>query len=404
MIKTGIDITEISRFSQMKNIEVFKKHVFTLRERHYFDGMKNPFNSIAAAFAAKEAFAKYMGSGFRGFSPRDIEILHDELGKPYILFMRKPINADVSLSHSGDCAVAVVCGEEYNMGRYADMIKSYRSMRPKRRPNINKGDCGRVLIIAGSNGMIGAACLCSRAAMRCGSGLVTLALPECIQPTAAAKLDEVMTYPLPCCDKILTEDAAEKLSDKLTSCDVCAIGPGLGKSAGAKKILSAVLQNSAPCVIDADGLNILAEDMSLLKEHRCTVILTPHPGEMSRLTGKSIKEIEDDRTSAATELAARYRVYVVLKGHETVIAAPDGEVHVNNSGNGGMASGGMGDVLTGVIASLLGQKLSPFNAAALGTFIHGLAGDIAAEEKGEYGLIASDLIEKLPLTLKELAR
>lgn len=404
MIKTGIDITEISRFSQMKNIEVFKKHVFTLRERQYFDGMKNPFSSIAAAFAAKEAFSKYMGSGFRGFGPRDVEILHDELGKPYILFMRKPINADVSLSHSGDCAVAVVCGEEYNMGRYADMIKSYRSMLPKRRPNINKGDCGRVLIIAGSNGMVGAACLCSRAAMRCGSGLVTLALPECIFSAAAAKLDEVMTYPLPCRDKILTEDAAEKLSDKLASCDVCAIGPGLGKSAGARKLLSAVLQNSAPCVIDADGLNILSEDMGLLKEHKCKVILTPHPGEMSRLSGKSIKEIEGDRVAAATELAARYRVYVVLKGHETVIAAPDGEVHVNNSGNGGMASGGMGDVLTGVIASLLGQKLSPFNAAALGTFIHGLAGDIAAEEKGEYGLIASDLIEKLPLTLKELAR
>lgn len=404
MIKTGIDVIQISRFSQMKNIDLFKKYAFTLRERQYFNEKKNPFPSIAAAFAAKEAFAKYMGSGFRGFGPRDVEILHDEVGKPYILFMRKPINADVSLSHSGDCAVAVVCGEEYYIGRYADLIKSYRSMLPRRRPSMNKGDCGRVLIIAGSDGMAGAACLCSQAAIRCGSGLVTLAAPECIQPVAAAKLTEVMTYPLPCCNKILAEGAAAKLEGKLSSCDACAIGPGLGKSDGAREVLSAVLQNGAPCVIDADGLNILAENTELLQNRKCEVILTPHPGEMARLTKKTIAEIEADRSAAAAELAAKYRVYVLLKGAGTVIAAPDGELHINTSGNSGMASGGMGDVLTGVIASLLGQGLSPFNAAALGAFIHGFAGDIAAEEKGEYGLIASDLIEKLPLALKELSR
>lgn len=404
MIKTGIDVIQISRFSQMKNIDLFKKYAFTLRERQYFNEKKNPFPSIAAAFAAKEAFAKYMGSGFRGFGPRDVEILHDEVGKPYILFMRNPINADVSLSHSGDCAVAVVCGEEYHIGRYADLIKSYRSMLPRRRPSMNKGDCGRVLIIAGSDGMAGAACLCSQAAIRCGSGLVTLAAPECIQPVAAAKLTEVMTYPLPCCNKILAEGAAAKLEGKLSSCDACAIGPGLGKSDGAREVLSAVLQNGAPCVIDADGLNILAENTELLQNCKCEVILTPHPGEMARLTKKTIAEIQDNRSAAAAELAAKYRVYVLLKGAGTVIAAPDGELHINTSGNSGMASGGMGDVLTGVIASLLGQGLSPFNAAALGAFIHGFAGDIAAEEKGEYGLIASDLIEKLPLALKELSR
>ena len=404
MIKTGIDIIEISRFEQMKNLDTFLKHFFTLRERQYLDTLAHPTKSIAASFAAKEAFAKYMGSGFRGFGPKDIEVLHDELGKPYILFLRRPVNADVSLSHSGDSAVAVVCGEENPLGRYADMIKSYRSLLPKRRPDMNKGDCGRVLIIAGSMGMAGAACLCADGAIRCGSGLVTLALPEVIQPTAAVKLTEVMTLPLPCEDGILSASATDTLADKLKACDVCAIGPGIGKSQGAKELLRKVLMGSAPCVIDADGLNMIAEDLSILSLRKCEAVITPHPGEMSRLTGKTVKEIEADRKGAAKEFAKEHGVYVVLKGHETVIASPLGEVHITNSGNSGMASGGMGDVLCGVIASLLGQGLSPFNAAALGVFAHGLAGDMAADEKGEFGMIASDVIEKLPYVLKELAR
>lgn len=402
MIKIGTDITEISRFRQMHNIELFKKNIFTLRERNYFNKLKDPYPSMAASFAAKEAFAKYMGTGFRGFRPQDVEVLHNELGKPYLLYLRKPLAVDLSLSHSKDFAVAVVCGEEHKIARYADMQKSYRSMLPKRRSTFHKGDCGRVLIIAGSNGMSGAACLCSQAAIRSGSGLVTLALPEYIQPIACAKLTEVMTLPLLCNGKVLADTAADSIDDALAACDVCAIGPGLGKSIGAKELLRKVLQNSAPAVIDADALNILSAEPDMLKDKKCDVIITPHSGEMSRLTGLSIKEIESDRSRIAADFAARNNVYTLLKGHKTVIASPDKEIHINESGNSGMASGGMGDVLAGIITSLIGQGLNMFNAAALGAFIHGFAADIAADEKSEYSLIASDVIDALPRAFKEL--
>ncbi len=403
MIKVGCDIVEISRFSQMKNLDAFIKKVFTKREAEYFAGSKNPHESIAGAFAAKEAFAKYAGSGFRGFGFHDIEILHDDLNKPYLLFMGRKINADVSISHSNTEATAIVCGEELMLGNDKfELWKSYRAFLPKRHDNMHKGDCGKVLVIAGSTGMVGAACLTSRAAMRSGSGLVTLALPECILACAAAQLCEVMTMPLPCHDGHVSGAAKTIITDKLGGCDVCAIGPGLSASGDTFEIVSSVLSSDKPCVIDADGLGALASDTSILKNKSCKTVITPHPGEMARLMGSSIEDVENNREKAALDFAKEYDTVVVLKGHKTIVAAPNGEVHINPTGNDGMASGGMGDVLTGIIASFIGQGTEPYNAAILGTFLHGLSGDLAAEEIGKFGLLASDVIDKLPYAIKGL--
>lgn len=404
MIKIGTDITEIERFSKMENLELFRKRIFTKRENDYFDTHKNPIESIAGSFAAKEAFSKYIGSGFRGFGFLDIEILHNEIGKPCLCFMGEVIEADVSISHSKDSAVAVVCGEEAAFsGKRFDLWKAYRAFLPKRHPNMNKGDCGKVFVIAGSLGMVGAACLCAQAAIRSGSGLVTLGTPECVQPQAAVKLTEVMTIPLPCKDGVLCGDATEQIVEMVKKSDVCAIGPGLGNTDEIRGIVKAVLKENVPCVIDADGLNAVSEDMNILKDKKCPVVLTPHPGEMARLTRLSVKDIEADREAAAAKLAKEYDVVVVLKGHRTVVASPNGEVHINESGNSGMASGGMGDVLTGVLASFAGQGKSLYDAAVLGVFIHGLSGDMAAEELGEFGLVAGDVVERLPYAIKGLA-
>ncbi len=403
MIKIGTDIAEIERFSEMKNLEAFVERIFTEREREYFASLKNPTESIAGSFAAKEAFSKYLGSGFRGFGFLDVEILRSEEGKPYICFRGREVAADVSISHSKTNAIAVVCGEEFAAEEARlGLLKSYAKLLPQRYPDMNKGDCGKVFVIAGSVGMVGAACLCARATMRSGSGLVTLGVPQCVQPQAAVKLDEVMTMPLPCRDGELCTDATEQIMEKVKKCDVCAVGPGLGRSDDIKEILKALLNQNTPLVIDADGLNAIAHDMSVLKEKNCSVVITPHPGEMARLTGLSIEEVEQDREGVAKKFAKEYDAVVVLKGHRTVIASPDEEVHINESGNSGMASGGMGDVLTGVIASLVGQGKEVYDAAVLGVFVHGLAGDMVAEDIGEFGLVAGDVAEKLPFAIKEL--
>lgn len=402
MIKIGTDTVEIRRFSEMKNLDHFVNRFFTERERDGFAKHKSPFQHIAGAFAAKEAFSKYLGSGVRGFALNDIEILHDELGKPYLCFKGKCVDADVSISHSELVATAVVCGDMQISGICPELYEKYRKLLPVRCKNMHKGDCGRLFVLAGSVGMTGAACLCTKAALRCGSGLVTLATPECVQPVAASMLLEAMTLPLPCRDGGLSSDAIEAIKEKIKNSDVCAAGPGLGSTDDITEITAAVLGGSTPCVIDADGLNAISKDLNILRHKNCKAVITPHPGEMSRLTGLTVAKIEQNRTKTALDFAKEYDCTVVLKGHETVIASASGEVTINKTGNSGMATGGMGDVLTGVIASFIGQGCSTYNAAVLGVFLHGLAADTATEKVGEFGLIASDVIESLPKAILKI--
>lgn len=282
------------------------------------------------------------------------------------------------------------------------------SIRPLLRPRdrqAHKGHFGHCLIVAGSCGKTGAAALSANSAMRTGSGLVTLAVPESLHPILEIKTTEAMTVPLP--DShcgYLSASAFPIIEGLVPGRDALAIGPGLGQNPATVALVHTLVKTvDIPLVIDADGLNAVAQDMNCLSDKKCSaVVLTPHPGEMARLMGVSVADVEADRIGVARRFAATFGVHLILKGSRTIIAAPDGSVAINGSGNPGMASGGMGDVLTGIIVSLLGQGLGCRDACRLGVFIHGFAADLVAEDKGEIGISAGDVQEKLPYAYQRL--
>jgi NAD(P)H-hydrate epimerase len=276
---------------------------------------------------------------------------------------------------------------------------------PLRAADTHKGTYGHVLVIAGARGKTGAAILACRAAMRIGAGLVTLAGPRALNDIFAGSLVEVMTEPLG--DRLMEElpslgtDAWQRLLERKNA---LLFGPGIGVSDETRNSIRWLLRNlQIPWVIDADGLNSLALEIERLRAAKTAPVLTPHPGEMARLIGKDTATVNDDRVGTARSFALENRCHVVLKGARTVIATAEGKVFVNPTGNPGMASGGMGDVLAGMLAALLGQGFSPEDAMRLGVFLHGFVGDRAAEEKGPIGIIASDIIEGLPSGMRALS-
>ncbi len=269
---------------------------------------------------------------------------------------------------------------------------------PKRKSGSNKGDFGSVLVVAGGRGMAGAAALVGASALRSGAGKVRVATPAEVQPIVASFEPCYMTYPLPEDeDGLIRFPEARKVLEKLLeSFHFLAIGPGLGQSDGLKALIRWVLEEvQVPTVLDADGLNNLVGQVELLETIQRPVVITPHPGEFGRLVGKSAAEVNADRTAQAAALASRSpHLTVVLKGEGTVVT--DGNrAYVNTTGNPGMATGGSGDVLTGVVAALLGQGLPAFEAAVLGTYAHGIAGDLALDNDGEVGMIAGDIVDAL---------
>ncbi len=410
----GIDVIEISRFRDMKNLEMFIRRVFTDGETEYFTSKaaaKKFYESVAGHFAAKEAFSKALGTGVRNFDMSDIEICHDELGMPYIKFGGVRINASVSISHSDTVAVAAVYISENIPGTglpFYEGVDYYARLIPRRAPEANKGDCGKVMIVGGSPGMSGAPCLAALGALRCGSGLVTVGVPKSQQPIAAVKLTEAMTAPLPeLSDGTLSLDALGEIKRRLSRADVCVFGPGLSRNGDMPKLIDSLLNGSTDMVLDADALNVISENLDILRKHKnrmsCSVVITPHPGEMSRLTGEPIEAVQNDRSGVAAEFAKEYGVTVVLKGKDTVIASPSGKLRVNNSGSEAMASGGMGDALSGIIGSLMGQGLESFDAAVLGSFVHGAAGDLARCDIGDRGILATDLCERIPKALRMIS-
>lgn len=266
---------------------------------------------------------------------------------------------------------------------------------PSRRPDAHKGDFGTALIVGGSRGMAGAPALAGMAALRGGAGLVRLAVPETILDTVAGFEPSYMTVPLPV-DKAghIASTAFDRIAELAEKATVIACGPGLGRSLELDQIVARLYQEIAkPMVFDADALNALAAEPDVLANPAGRRILTPHPGEFARLIGRKLEG--DARNDAAIQLAARCNIVVVLKGHHTLVT--DGQRHsLNSTGNPGMATGGSGDVLTGLITALACQHLEPFDAARLGVHLHGLAGDLATEEVGQVSLIAGDLIHYLP--------
>jgi NAD(P)H-hydrate epimerase len=283
--------------------------------------------------------------------------------------------------------------------------ETVRRLVPRRAPDTHKGTYGHVLVIAGSRGKTGAAILACRAAMRSGAGLTTLAAPRSLNNIFASSLIEVMTEPL----RDNAAEEVETLSDDdlrrlLERKDVLLFGPGIGVTPATQNNLRWLLRNLAiPWVIDADGLNNLALEIDRLKQAKTAPVLTPHPGEMARLTGKSTAEVNRDRVEIARSFALEHHCHVILKGARTVIATASGKVFINPTGNPGMASGGMGDALAGILAALLAQGLAPEDAMKLGVYLHGLVGDRVAASKGGIGLIASDIIEGLPEGLRAIA-
>lgn len=272
------------------------------------------------------------------------------------------------------------------------------SLLPPRPVTGHKGTFGHLLVVAGAAGKTGAAALTAEGGMRIGSGLVTLACPASSQEILAVKLTEVMTTALAEVDGTLSLQALDQIRLLWSDKKALAIGPGIGQAEETSALVRRLVRECPlPLVIDADGLNALGCRPEFLSQcPPLQAVLTPHPGEMARLTGMSVVEVEADRVGVARRFAVDHAVTLVLKGARTVIAFPDGQVRINANGNPGMASGGMGDALTGMIGGLLAQGLTPPAAAVLGVYLHGLAGDLLAERQGMAGLIASDLLRELP--------
>ncbi len=274
----------------------------------------------------------------------------------------------------------------------------------KRDPDTHKGKTGHLLIVAGSPGKTGAAAMTATTAMRVGAGLVTLGVPEGLHAVVEPQVTEVMTCALPqTTDGMLDELALDALKALAKDKRCLVVGPGIGTAEETKALIWGLLRtNKQPMVIDADGLNILSEQLGRLKSHSYPLILTPHPGEMGRLCSLSAADIQKNRIDHARSLATRLGAHVVLKGARTVMAHPDGSVLVNPSGNSGMASGGMGDVLTGAIAGFITQGYGPKEAVHLGVYLHGAAADYLWQHKGPFGYLATEVMNQLPDQIRNL--
>lgn len=298
------------------------------------------------------------------------------LGKEYC---GEIVIKDIGIPFEGDCDTFEVDAEYIN------------SILPAADVQAHKGDMGRISVIAGSKGFTGAATLCSESVLKSGGGLVTLFTPENLNEIYEKKLTEAMTLPLDCND-CLDADLVLGKADTLKKADAVVIGPGLGRDCDAGKIIRFLFENEIPVVIDADGINKVAANINILNEKKGKTVLTPHIGEFSRLTGLSSDEILADRLEKAREFAIKHGVTLVLKGAGTVIAQPDGVCFINHTGNSGMATGGSGDVLTGILGAFLARGMSTENAAVAAVYIHGLAGDIAKDSLGSESMLPTDVI------------
>jgi hydroxyethylthiazole kinase-like uncharacterized protein yjeF len=273
-----------------------------------------------------------------------------------------------------------------------------KQILPQRPADSNKGSFGKALCVCGSYGMAGAAMLAASAALRCGAGLVQLALPRSVYSCAASCLWEAVFLPLPETEEgRLASQSVPLLLDASKRASSCLLGCGIGMDSATVNAVETLLrQIKIPTVLDADGINAVAAHKDILKTVQAPLVLTPHPGEMARLTGMTIAQVQASRPALAAEFAAQYGVVLVLKGHHTVIAAPDGRQWVNPTGNAGMARGGSGDLLAGMIAAFLAQGMDAANAAVLGVWLHGAAGDCCAKKRSQTAMLPHEMLEELP--------
>ncbi len=268
----------------------------------------------------------------------------------------------------------------------------------------NKGTLGSLLCICGSYGMAGAAIMAGKAALRCGIGLLKIAVPKSIYPVCATNILESVYYPLEeTSNGVISSRNTDFLLEMCEKSSAVVIGCGLSVCDDTKNLVQSVITNcEKPLVIDADALNCICNKPEILKNLKVPAIITPHPGEMARLLHSTPKTVNLNRENTAIDFAKKFGVVTVLKGAGTIIASPDGEVYINHTGNSGMATGGSGDVLSGIIGSLLAQGAAPINAAAAGVFLHGTIGDLAAEKLGKISMLPTDMIDMIPTAYLKL--
>lgn len=369
----GVDLVYIPRVREMMNRrgEDFLARVFSSEERAQ---MSRRPETVAARFAAKEAMAKALGVGLFKAGFKNLIVEQDASGASYGRY--KHCFFDLSLSHERDYAVAVA---RLRAKAFHSVSRSVAQLLPVVEAKDHKGARGKAAIIGGSVGMFGSVDLSASAALRAGCGLSYAYVPDDIYRDFSLRMREVIVK-------------KQSALDELTKMDALGLGPGMGRDARGREVFLKVYGQSTPMVVDADGLYHLAETKPPFAGPK---VYTPHTGEMARLIGRDVAWVNDHRDEAVDECLAIYGGVVVLKGHRSIVAT-NGERIYNETGNAGMATAGSGDVLTGIITALLAQGLNCFQAARLGVYIHGLAGDLAALHKSKWGLIASDLIDYLP--------
>jgi len=404
----GIDVVSIARVARLAEGKRFSGRIFTGRELAEARGRSQ---RLAAAFAVKEAVRKVFGSA--GLSPLPafsaIELRHDDFGAPSVDVMGAPSGCSVSISHTEGLAVAVVVMESRyaNPAAWLDMDLDTQSPAglaglscrlPDRPPEGHKGTFGTVLVIGGSRGLSGAPYLAAMGAARGGAGMVRLLVPQDIYSTVAAKCIEVMVHPVPSdSDGHVGDGVIPVVDGQLHGVSAVVIGPGLGTGLPAMRLLAHLLEHcSVPVVVDADGLNLVAKHGLAWGTHMGVRIGTPHPGEMARLLGKTVQDVESDRIGAASTYADKNGIVMVLKGSGTVVASSRTSFWVGPHGVVTLATGGSGDVLAGVLGALVAPPGYEPGRIVAGVAIHAVAGRLALVDRGVAGVIASDLLDVLP--------
>lgn len=415
LAQLGVPVTEIP------DAESFGRHRTEMAHRQiWVDAILGTgLNSDVKGFF--KSVIEFINSTNRGVLSVDIPSgLHTDTGRPCGVCISAAITATFAYPKIGhvqlpgadytgdlyviDIGIPPFIARQTEPKQHLLISENIRRMIAPRPADMHKGGTGHLLVVAGAPGKTGAAALSAMSAMRAGAGLVTLGIPESLNPVIEPQVLEAMTIGLretPAGS--LGDEAADPILALLSDKRCLALGPGIGTDTATNRLVHRLVQESpVPVVVDADGLNNLATEPEILINAHSPVILTPHPGEMARLTGTPAADIQADRVGCARRLAEAYKVHVVLKGARTVIAQPDGHIHINPTGNPGMASGGMGDVLTGLISGFITQGYPPAAAAQIAVFIHGAAADELSRSKGPFGYLASDVMHQLPMTIKNL--
>ena len=385
----GIDIVDLKKFEKKLENNYFKENIFSNEEINYCQQKENPVQSFAGIFAAKEAAIKAYNLDISYILRKKIEILHKD-SKPMLYINNKFLNSKyLSISHDGSYAVAICLLNKNEIV----FDKQILDLLPDRNEESHKGNYGRVATLGGSKGMAGSVFMASEAALKTGAGLSYIICPSSISTILQIKANEQIIKEIDCESFKYNPEISASITKELKNMDTLCLGPGMAREENLEILVKDIVKNfDGKILIDADGLNAISKDLSILELDK-DFILTPHMMEFSRLIKKDISYTEKHKKELAKNFAKKYSLVLVLKGHKTIIT--DGNVfYENTTGNAGMATAGSGDVLSGIISSLM-VRINCLDAAILGVYVHGLAGDFAKEKLGEESMTASDIISNL---------